>query len=107
MTPMQKSLELLRAEGYTPFIVEYWDAFARRRKDLCGIGDILALRENEVLIVQTTSHSNVWARVRKITDHENTPHIRKAGIRIEVHGWGKKREGRRYLWDLKRREDLS
>lgn len=100
-SPTQSSLAALRAQGYTCAIVEYWNSFIRKRVDLYGIFDIIALRENEVLFVQTTSGSNVSARVRKIADSEYTPVIREAGVRMEVHGWTKKpkvRGGKAMVW---------
>ncbi len=89
MSPTQRSLAYLRAQGYTPWITEHWHAFARRRVDLYGFIDILAIRPGEVLGVQTTSAANVSARVRKIGDSEYAPKLREAGIRLEVHGWAK------------------
>lgn len=97
MTPTQRSLKHLRDQGYFCWIVEHWDHFARKRKDLWGFADILALRDGEVLAVQTTSGSNVAARVRKISEHENVGAVRKAGIRIAAHGWRKNAKGRYVL----------
>jgi hypothetical protein len=37
--------------------------------------------------VQATSYGNVASRVKKIADHDNVAAVRKAGIRIIVHGW--------------------
>lgn len=102
MTPTQRSLAALRQAGYLPAVVERWNPHARIRQDLWGFADILAIRENEVLAVQVTSGSNVAARIRKITEHENLPAVRKAGIRVEVHGWRKLKAG----WAC-RVEDLS
>lgn len=89
MSPTQRSLALARSNGYTATVVEHWNPFARRRVDLYGIIDVLAVKEGETLAIQTTSYSNVSARVKKIAEHENTPILRKAGWRIEVHGWHK------------------
>ncbi|MDE2467327.1 MAG: hypothetical protein KGL35_00905 [Bradyrhizobium sp.] len=97
-SPTQRSLSHLRGLGYVCWIVEHWNHFTRRRQDLFGAWDILALREGEVLFVQTTSGSNVSARIRKIADNEYTPTIRKAGVRLEVHGWRKGANGR---WALR------
>lgn len=97
-SPTQRSLEKLRDAGYTCAVLEHWNAFARRRIDAFGFVDILALRDNEILAVQTTSATNVSARVRKITDHENIAAVRKAGIRVEVWGWVKRKNGR---WEVK------
>lgn len=88
-SPTQKSLKYMQDKGYKCFIVEYWHCFAKIRKDLFGFVDILCLGNDEIIGVQVTSLSNVSARVKKIADHENTPFVRKAGIKILVHGWGK------------------
>ena len=86
-SPTQLSLAKLREEGYTVAIVEYWNSFARIRVDLLGFIDILAFKGKEVLAVQTTSASNMSARVKKIADHENVGVVREAGWTIHVHGW--------------------
>ena len=101
-SPTVRSLKLLRDEGYLCQVVERFNHFSKTRLDLFGFIDILAIRENEVLGVQATSRSNVSSRVAKITEHENTAAVRKSGIRIEVWGWGKLKDG----WCVKR-VDLS
>ena len=92
-SPTQRSLEKLRAEGYLCQIVERWNPHARIRQDLFGIGDILAIREGETLLVQTTSRGNVAARVTKIRESEHLDKILAAGWKITVHGWGKLKAG--------------
>jgi hypothetical protein len=92
-SPTQRSLEKLRQDGYVCQIVEKWNPHARIRQDLFGIGDILAIRDTETLLVQTTSRGNVNARIRKIEESEHLPAIFKAGWKIEVHGWGKLKAG--------------
>ena len=79
--------------GWTAAVVEHWNPHARIRQDLLGIVDVLAFGDGEVLAVQATSADNVAARVRKIADHENTPALRRAGVRIEVWGWRKRPNG--------------
>lgn len=96
MTPTQRSLKYLRDKGYTVEVVERSTNFGGRfrRHDLFGIADLIALGDNEVLLVQVTSASNVSARVKKITESEHLNAIRKANVGIIVHGWGKKSNGR-------------
>lgn len=103
MTPTARSLKYLREAGYTAEVVEKFNSFTKHRNDLFGFIDILAIRENEVLGVQTTSGSNVSSRIKKIQEHENVAAVRKAGIGIHVHGWRKGSNGRRQL----RVEDIS
>ena len=88
-SPTQLSLKKLKADGYVCQITERWNAFAKIRVDLFGFVDVLAIKENETLAVQTTSYSNISARVRKISEHDNVGAVRKAGWKIHVHGWHK------------------
>lgn len=97
VSPTQRSLALLREQGYLCEIVERWNPWAKIRQDLFGIGDILAIKDNETLMVQTTSRSNVNARVKKISESEVLPVILRAGWRVQVHGWGELVSG----WDCK------
>lgn len=103
MTPTARGVAKLKANGYRVAVVEKWDPHARIRQDLFGIIDLLAIRNGETLAVQTTSSSNVAARMTKIADSEATPDIRAAGWRFEVHGWRKGKNGR---WQC-RVEDVS
>lgn len=98
MTPTQRSLALLRGQGYRVAIVEHWNPHARIRQDLFGIVDLLAIRDGQTLAVQTTSGSNVAARVKKIAEAEATPDMRRAGWSIIVHGWRKAATGK---WTLR------
>ena len=89
-SPTQLSLKKIREEGYAVVqVVEYWNAFARRRIDLYGFIDILAIKDGHVLAVQTTTVGNMGARIKKIANHENVGEVRKANWTIHVHGWHK------------------
>lgn len=96
-SPTQLSLKKLKEEGYLVAITERWNPFAKIRQDMFGFIDLLAVRENEVLAVQTTSASNMSARAKKIADSENVGMVRKSGIKIHIHGWVK--NGRK--WECK------
>jgi hypothetical protein len=102
MTPTQRSLIYLREQGYLCEVVEKWNSFTKTRKDLWGWCDILAIRENEILAVQVTA-AGVSSRIKKIMESDTLPIVRKAGVRIEVHGWRKNVKGRYVM----RIEDLS
>jgi carbonic anhydrase len=99
-SPTQRSKAYLESEGYTVAITEHWNQWARRRVDLFGFVDLLAIRQNETLAVQTTSGSNVSARVKKIAEHENVAAVRAAGWRIVCHGWRKNSKGRYILREI-------
>jgi hypothetical protein len=102
MTPTQRSLVYLREQGYLCEVVEKWNSFTKTRKDLWGWCDILAIRENEILAVQVTA-AGVSSRIKKIMESDTLPIVRKAGIRIEVHGFRKNVKGRYVM----RIEDMS
>jgi hypothetical protein len=97
MSPTQRSLKYLRDLGYKPWIVEHWNHFARIRQDLYGCIDILAIGNGETIAVQTTSRSNVAARKKKIVENEYYPEMVRSGWKVQVHGWGKIKEG----WAIK------
>lgn len=89
-TPTQRSLKYMRDQGYFAEVVEKYNSFTKRRNDFAGFLDILCLGEGEVVGVQTTSYSNMSSRKTKILEHENFELVKRAGIRILVHGWVKK-----------------
>jgi len=103
-TPTERSLKLLRQEGYTVAVTEHFNPFAHIRQDLFGFIDMVAMivPDNGVLAVQTTSFANRNARVEKIMSLEVAHTWLLCGNRIEVHGWkkvGKKGEFQRYEVD--------
>ena len=102
MTPTQRSLVYLREQGSLCEVVEKWNSFTKTRKDLWGWCDILAIREGEILAVQVTA-AGVSSRIKKIMESDTLPIVRKAGVRIEVHGWRKNVKGRYVM----RIEDMS
>jgi hypothetical protein len=102
-SPTQRSLKKLRADGYMVEVVEKWNSFTRSRKDLFGFGDLLCVRGNEVLLVQTTSGSNVSARIEKIRSLQSHElWLASPNRRIVVHGWRKVgKAGERKLWECR------
>lgn len=86
-SPTQLSLKMLREDGWFCWITEHYNYYARIRQDLWGFGDIIALKPGQRLCVQTTTASNMSARVKKIANHENVGKVRDADIMIHVHGW--------------------
>jgi hypothetical protein len=79
----------MRRRGYLADVTERSIPGAMVRRDLFGFGDVLAVGEREVVMVQATSASNVTSPIRKITEHQNLGAVRKGGIRILVHAWRK------------------
>jgi len=94
LSPTQLTLKKLRGEGWTCAVVEHWNSFAKIRQDLFGFGDILACRDKpieNILIVQCTTLSNVAARKKKISNNPLSLAWEKAGGRLQVWGWYKKK----------------
>lgn len=100
-SPTQRSLKYLRDNGWEPEVVEKYNSFARIRIDLFGFLDILAVKGDVTLGVQTTSYSNMSARRTKILESENYKKLKQANWKIHVHGWKKKKNGR---YELKQYE---
>jgi hypothetical protein len=95
-SPTQRSLATLRGAYELVDVVERWIPGANIRKDFCGIGDLIAIGPG-VAVIQTTSDSNVSARVHKIAESDALPALQRAGVKVFVHGW-KKVKGR---WQLR------
>jgi len=111
-SPTQRTLKLMRERGWLAEITERWipNGGPNRsgiRKDLWSFCDVLCLHpeSGEILAVQTTSASNMSARIKKITECELTPIVRKCGIGIHVHGWLAPSKNKR-RWTVRER-DLS
>jgi hypothetical protein len=93
ISPTQLSLRLLRDDGWLVDVCERWvpnGSLGGSRKDLFGLLDLVALKDDTTMGVQTTSHTNVNARLNKIQDEEHQVALRAlqaAGWSIVVHGW--------------------
>lgn len=103
-SPTQRSLKWLRDKGYKVAITEHWNQWAKVRQDLFGFVDLLAVTEEgmgsmaHTLAVQTTSYSNMSARITKIRDSEYYHVLKQCGWLIQVHGWKKNKSNR---WEVK------
>jgi hypothetical protein len=93
----------MREKGFHAEVTEKWVPGANIRKDLWGFVDILCLgADGSIVGVQSTSASNVAARITKIAESPLVDRVRQAGIKILVHGW-RKVKGR---WEV-REVDVS
>jgi hypothetical protein len=89
MSPIQETHKLLRERGYYVAKTEYWHHFAKRRMDLCGFIDTLALNSitfDDLLAIQSTTGDHHAHRRTKILASEVTPlWLRHA--RLEIWSW--------------------
>lgn len=102
-SPTSRSIALLKEEGYTIDIAESYNAFTKRRKDQYGFIDIVALhpKHKGVLGVQTTTGSNVQARVHKAKALDAYWLWLTCGNAVEFHGWRKllkNKGGKQKVW---------
>ena len=102
-SPTQRSLKKLRGEGYLVAIVERWNPYAKIRQDLFGFVDLLAIRGDVTLAVQTTSGDHVANRIEKIRGTQAAGvWLESPNRKIVVHGWRKiGARGKRKLWECR------
>jgi hypothetical protein len=94
MTLTLRSRKLLEEQGYTVATVEYYNSFTKRKHDLFGCIDLLAIGNGETLAIQVTSKSNMSARIHKIEDSPALIEMIRSNWRVIVHGWFKAKNGR-------------
>lgn len=109
-SPTVHTLAELKRLGYRTAIVERFCSFTKRRHDLFGCIDVLALRGDCVglLGIQCTAASGLAARVSKVLSLDADGLISdwlQAGNRLECWGWRKRAKpvGRKW-WHANRRE---
>lgn len=93
-SPTQRTLAVLRDQGYIAEVVERWNQFSKTRKDLFGIIDVLAIGNGETVAVQTTSASNISKRMHKMEESPCLAYMRDAGWKILIIGWRKGKDGK-------------
>lgn len=97
-SPTTRSLKVMRDRGFYSEVVERFNSFTKTRNDFAGFIDIICLGEGVVIGVQTTSYSNMSARIKKIKEHENLNVVLASGIRVLVQGWKKNKSNR---WEMR------
>lgn len=98
-SPTQRTLKHMRDAGYLCAIVEKWNMHAKIRQDLYGFIDVLCVKGEDIVGVQSTSGDHVAERVTKITEHANWPLVCDA-IRVVVQGWRKNSKNRWVLREV-------
>jgi hypothetical protein len=92
-----RSKALLVELGYQVALVEHYNSFTRRKHDLWGCIDLLAIGHGETVAIQVTSKGHLSERRHKIEEAEAYPEMIRSGWRVVLHGWFK--ESNR--WQLK------
>lgn len=97
MTPTQRTLKLLRSQGFAAQVVEQTIPKTFIKRDLYGIIDIIAVNATYTLGIQTTSGSNVAARIRKAIESEHLQlWLSAPNRRFLIHGWRMVKKTRKY-----------
>jgi hypothetical protein len=88
-TPTSRTLQLLRAEGWTAAVAESWVPRVNVRRDLFAAFDVVAIRPDRpgVLGVQTTSGTNHAGRRSKLLGNPAVRTWLQAGNAAEVWSW--------------------
>lgn len=99
----QKTLDYCRKQGWEVQKVEHWNNYAKKKYDLFGCIDYLALdSKTGVLGIQATTNAHAAARIQKCRA-TIPPLWFVGGNRLEVWDWAKRGPaGKRKLWTLKR-----
>lgn len=97
MTLTGRSTALLRERGYIVATVEHYNAFTKRKHDLFGCIDLLAIGNGETVAVQVTSKPHLSERRHKIEEAEAYPEMLRSGWKVVLHGWFKEQN----RWQLK------
>jgi len=86
-------MDVLRADDWIVALVERYNIHSRKRHDLFGFADVMALHPvHGVKLIQVTSGSHVNDRIKKMQTEafENVEAaILAPGVVVEVHGWRK------------------
>jgi len=101
-SPTKRTLDLCRKQNWDVQVVERWCSFSRRRIDLFGVVDLVAMDGIRIIGIQSTSGSNFNARIRKILAEPRAKRWLESGARLFVHGWRKLARTR--SWDCREQE---
>lgn len=103
MSPCQRTLKKMRADGWLCAITEHWNPWSKTRNDLFGFIDVLCIKGDQMLAVQTTSASNMAARETKIRASQAASVWLESPTRlIVIHGWSQKGpRGERKTWQCR------
>jgi len=85
-----KTIKLVRDAGFFIGRVEHYDSFSRKRHDLFGIIDYVAMGQGSIIGVQSTSYSGKSAHKAAIEDSKTVRMWLKCGGKFLFVAWKKK-----------------
>jgi len=105
LLPATRSVRLLREKGYVADMAER--KMGLLSKDWGGFADLMGIRrgldegippfgwsegEPDVVFIQATGWSNTSSRVKKVLANPDAYDCVRAGCRVFVHGWDRRKE---------------
>jgi hypothetical protein len=104
-SPTARSLAECKKRQWPAQVVERFNTWSKKRIDLFGVIDIVAITPSGILGIQATSGSNHSARVAKALEEPRLRAWLAAGGKFAVWSWAKKGEReKRKLWTLREEE---
>lgn len=103
-SPTSRTLAELKRRGWTAQVVERFNTFSKKRVDLFGVIDIVAIVPGRgILGIQATSGTNHTSRADKVLDEPRAHAWVAAGGLLQVWSWSKKREPgkKRERWEVR------
>lgn len=91
MSPTERVLKICRERGYEVNVVEKWNPFAGRRIDLFGIFDLVAVTQDCILGLQTTSAAHHADHRAKMCQNAILKRWRGTGSKALLITFGKSR----------------
>jgi len=104
---MQLTLAYLREHGWEAAKTEHWNHFAKRRQDLFGFIDVLAVSDDHLLAIQCSDDAHHAEHRKKILGNKAAK-LLVFHMDIEIWSWGLKLTGeKRKDGKLNRRKEMT
>lgn len=102
-SPTSRSLALYRKRGWLVAVVERFNPYAKVRQDLFGFIDLIAIKGDLTLGIQTTTGDHVAERIEKVKGLQAAAVWLESPLRkIVFNGWRKVgARGERKLWQCR------
>lgn len=109
-SPTQRTLAELKKRGWPAQVVERWNMYAKKRIDLFGVIDLVAIVTTDsmiqagcsILAIQACAGTDHARRRDKILDERRALQWVEAGGRLELWSWSKRGDrGKRKVWTLR------
>lgn len=101
-SPTQRTLAELRKRGFVAQVVEHWVPYTKRRRDLFGVIDVVALTPSGILGIQACAGSSHSARRDKMLAEPRCEQWIASGGLLELWSWSKQgARGKAKRWTLR------